>query len=363
MKEISIYVHIPFCERKCNYCAFNSFCAKNDQIDEYIDVLCDEIKSRKCDRLVKTIYFGGGTPSILSAKQFSKVARAIFNNFTVDKDAEFTVEANPNSLTEEKLETYKKIGVNRLSVGVQSLDDDQLQKIGRLHNSSLALEKIALAKRYFDNVSADLLIGLEGQNGDQLVEFASKFLNLGVKHISCYLLEVYPNTKLGQMVDFGKYSPLGDDDEIDAFEMLSKYLESKNMVRYEISNFALQGFESRHNLNYWKRGEYLGFGLSAHSFEKNCRYKNAENMADYKNHKIEKEILTDKEICEESIMLGLRCNIGVSLKELQKYSFDLTKNAYFQEYLSKGILKQNGDIVTLDEKYYDISNTILSNLI
>ena len=363
MNEISIYVHIPFCERKCSYCAFNSFCAKNDLIDEYIDSLCDEIRERKCDKIVKTIYIGGGTPSILSVEQLSNVVRAIFDNFKVDPYAEFTIEANPNSITEEKLRAYKDLKINRISIGVQSLSDKSLKKIGRLHDKKTALEKIDLAKKYFNNVSADLIVGLEGESGKDLKSYAKQLLAHKVKHISCYLLEVYPQTKMGQMVKQKKYFPLSDDEQIDTFNKLSNYLVDNKMMRYEISNFAFDGFESKHNLNYWKRGEYLGFGISAHSFEGNRRYKNAETFEEYKKRQTSEEILTNQEICEEEIMLSLRCNLGLDLKKLENYGKDLTENQYFVQYLSQGILLREGDRVYLNSAFYHISNTIISNLI
>ena len=165
---ISIYIHIPFCEQKCNYCAFNSFCASEKVKDEYVDILCKEIESRKVGTKVKTIYIGGGTPSVLSESQIEKIFDAIFENYNVARDAEITVEANPNSITKNKLKKWESLKINRLSIGVQSLDDESLRKIGRLHDRKMALEKIELAKKYFENVSADLIVGLENERGDAL---------------------------------------------------------------------------------------------------------------------------------------------------------------------------------------------------
>lgn len=360
--DLSIYIHIPFCEQKCNYCAFASFCASGEVVDEYIKILCEEIKRRKCDRPVKTIYIGGGTPSILSEKQIEKVVSTLYDNFNIYEDAEFTIEANPNSITEEKLLAWKRLRVNRVSVGVQSLRDKSLKKIGRLHDHKTAIEKIKLTRKYFANVSADLIVGLEGESGKDLCKYASELLSLGVKHVSCYLLEVYENTKIYRLIKEKKYKPLTDEQTIEAFNKLSNYLVDKGMERYEISNFAFEGFESRHNINYWARGDYLGFGLGAHSFEGNRRYFNAETLEEYKLSIVQAEELEVKEEIEEVVMLGLRCKLGVSLSKLQELGYDITKNEYYKDYLSQEILKEEDGILRLNPVYYHLSNTIISNL-
>lgn len=363
-KEISIYVHIPFCEKKCTYCAFNSFCASEKEQEEYLELLCEEIKRRAKDvtdkYVVKTIYFGGGTPSVLSETQFEKIVKTIFDNFDVFDNAEFTVEANPSSITNEKLEKWKSSRVNRLSIGIQTLKDKSLAQIGRLHTRAMALESVKLARKIFDNVSCDLIVGLEGQMGKELCTQARELLALGVKHISCYLLEVYDNTPLFRMIKNGQFKPLSDEETIRSFNKLSNFLQDKGMERYEISNFAFSGYESQHNLNYWKRGEYLGFGLSAHSFLNGIRTENAGTMADYRDGKVTTESLTEKEKDEEKIMLGLRCKLGFDLKSLKV--IDMSKNPYFSDYLAQNILTQKGDTIKLNPLFYHLSNTIISNL-
>jgi len=363
MKDISLYVHIPFCEKKCAYCAFNSFCANDLELEQYLEALCEEIAKRKSERPVKTIYIGGGTPSILSESQIEKVVTTIFDNFNIYEDAEFTIEANPNSITEEKLLCWKKLRINRLSIGVQSLSDKSLKKIGRLHDRKIALEKIKLARKYFDNVSADLIVGLEGESGKDLCRYAKELLELKVKHVSCYLLEVYEDTLLGKMVKNKSYKPLDDDQMIAAFNKLSNYLVDQGMWRYEISNFAFEGYDSRHNFSYWRRDEYLGFGASAHSFEGSRRYKNADTISDYKKGVVVDEILTTEEIVEEEIMLGLRCASGIDLAKIKSLGRDLTQDEYYKDYLDQGILCENDGVVTLNSAYYHVSNTIISNLL
>lgn len=361
-KDLSIYIHIPFCERKCNYCAFASFCESGDVIDEYLETLCDEIRRRKCSRPVKTIYIGGGTPSILSVEQIKKVVDCLYENFDIYDNAEFTIEANPNSITEEKLLAWKALRVNRVSIGVQSLKDKSLKKIGRLHDHKMAIEKIKLTRKYFANVSADLIVGLEGETGKDLCGYALELLSLGVKHISCYLLEVYENTPIFNMIRNKKYHPLTDEQTIEAFNKLSNFLVDKGMGRYEISNFAFEGYESKHNLNYWARGDYFGFGLSAHSFEGNRRYFNAATLDEYKLGIIEDEHLETKEVIEEVIMLGLRCKLGVDLNKLKELGYDITKNPYYTEYLNQEILKEENGVLKLNPIFYHLSNTIISNL-
>lgn len=358
---MSIYIHIPFCEQKCNYCAFNSFCATQSVKEEYLDLLCKELVARKTNRPVKTIYIGGGTPSVLSSAEIEKIVGVLYENYQIYEDAEFTIEANPNSITEELLKTWKKLRVNRLSIGVQSLSDKSLRKIGRLHDKKMALEKISLARKWFDNVSCDLIVGLENETGKDLCKYASMLLEKGIKHISCYLLEVYENSKLYKMVKDKSYTPLDDDKTIEAFNKLANYLVDRGFERYEISNFALPTYESQHNLNYWCRGDYLGFGLSAHSFVDGVRYENAPTIAEYRDGKVTKEEITPKEEVEEKIMLGLRCKLGVDLQDLGEYS--LKQNPYFCDYLNQGILTQENDRAYLNPLYYHISNTIISNLL
>lgn len=361
-QDLSIYIHIPFCEQKCNYCAFNSFCASDKVKEDYIDLLCNEIKKRKVDRPIKTIYIGGGTPSVLTAKQIEKIVNCIYENFDVYEDAEFSIEANPNSISEEILKEWKSLRINRLSIGVQSLNDKSLRKIGRLHDKKMAIEKIKLARHYFDNVSADLIVGLEGETGKDLCRYAKEFLELGVKHISCYLLEIYENTKLYQEIVQKKYKPLDDGQMIDAFNKLANFLQDVGMERYEISNFAFSGYESKHNLNYWARGEYLGFGLSAHSYIDGKRIQNAEKIDDYKLGKQNIEVLTKQDEIEEEIMLGLRCRLGVDVKRVQEMGYKITENQFYKDYLAEDVLKIENDKLFLNPVFYHISNTIISNL-
>ncbi len=373
MSKFGIYVHIPFCERKCNYCAFSSFVISEKERDKYIEFLTQEIKDfhnkykSKDYREVDTIYFGGGTPSILSTNQFLKVVDAIKENFEIDKNYEFTVECNPNSLTEEKLKVYKNAGVNRLSIGVQSLDDEKLKFIGRIHDSKMAIEKINLAKRYFDNISCDILIGLKGMEEKKFINNLSSLVDLGVKHISAYMLQIEEGTPLQKMVEENKNLLPTDEKCIEVYEKTAKFLAKKGFERYEVSNFALNGYESRHNMKYWSGKQYIGFGLSAHSYLDKERSANASNFNDYYTEKKAfKEKLTDKELIEEHIMLGLRCKLGVNLNYLNSLKYDIKKNINFKYFVEKGIIFQNGndsEKIYLNPDYYGINNYVITSLL
>ena len=357
---ISIYVHIPFCESKCVYCAFASFVAGEKEREKYFDALKKEIASCNFDdRDVQSIYFGGGTPSCVSAEQIAGVMQEIRKHFRVLENAEITIECNPCSASEKKLETYKKIGFNRISFGVQSLDDGVLKFLGRRHDKAGALGSLKRATAAgFENISADLLLGLPA--GD-VKKDAARLIKNGVKHISAYMLQIEDNTPLKNMLERGDVKLPSDDETADNYQKLALFLQKKGFKRYEISNFAFTGYESRHNSAYWTGQKYLGFGLGAHSFDgKNRRWANASNFEDYYADRVQIETLSKKDRDEEIIMLGLRCEAGFNTKEL---SFDITKNKNFNELLQQNIIIKNGDIVTLNPNFYEVSNSVILKLL
>ena len=361
MEEISIYIHIPFCERKCNYCAFVSYCLNEEKQNEYIKKLIEEISNFKINKIVQTIYIGGGTPSLLSENNIRKIFYALRKNFLIDRDAEITIEVNPNSVTEEKLKLYKDIGINRISIGVQSLNNKTLREIGRLHDKKAAIKSIKLARKYFTNISADLILGL--QHEKNVVKYAKKLISLGVKHISCYMLEVHENTKLFSLIQERRYFPLQDEEVVKSYQNLVKFLKRKKFIQYEISNFAICGYESKHNINYWTFGDYKGFGASSHSYIDGYRIENASKLEEYYNGKQIKEKKNSKTEIEERIMLGLRCEYGVSIKDLFELGYDIMENPYFKDYVEKKIIYLNDDIAYLDPKYYSVSDYIIEHLI
>ena len=365
MNKIGIYVHIPFCESKCIYCDFASSVCNLEIKRKYFESLISEIKNCRYKRGVSTIYFGGGTPSSVDAKDIKKVLETVYENFDIDKNAEITIECNPNSATFEKLKEYRKMGFNRISFGVQSLHDETLKLIGRRHNSMQAFEAIDNAKKAgFKNISADLMIGLPGQSEEDLISDAEKLVNLNIKHISAYMLQVEENTPLFKKVESGEIIVPDEDECVKMYEALVKFLAKNGLNRYEISNFSKEGWNSRHNINYWKLGKYLGFGLAAHSFINNTRIANSRYMLDYLNRKgICKEKIDNKEHVVELIMLGLRCDVGVDTEKLFKLGYNIKNNAYFEKFIKNNIIKLDKNIIYLNPEYYGVSNTIICDLI
>lgn len=361
LKEISVYIHLPFCERKCLYCAFTSFVSSDDVQKEYVKHLIKEIENFKDGYKAKTIYFGGGTPSVFRLDLLGKIFDALKNKFEIEKDAEITMEVNPNSVDEEKLGFYKRLGVNRLSMGIQSLNDKTLKKLGRLHTKKEALYKLQLATKFFDNVSCDLILGLEKEKN--VVKYARKLIKFGIKHISCYILEVHENTPLYSLVKNKKYQPLNDEAVAKSYEKLRKFLEKQGFNQYEISNFSLLGFESKHNLAYWSYDDYVGFGLSSHSFLDGARYENSSNLKAYYEGKGQSETITNDKEIEERILLGLRCKNGVDLEKLKNLGYILEKNEFFMQFLEKNILKKVNNRIFLNPNYYAVSDFIIEHLL
>ncbi|MDD4839475.1 MAG: radical SAM family heme chaperone HemW [Clostridia bacterium] len=364
---MQIYVHIPFCKRKCNYC---DFCSQTLGVErEYIDALIEEIKiqgQKYGDKVVDTIYFGGGTPSVLQEGMLKAIVNALELNFNL-QTIERSIEGNPESLTINKLKEYRACGFDRVSMGVQSLDDNVLIKAGRLHNSKTAIEAINNAMEIFDNVSVDMMIGLPEQTMQSAVDTAQKLVVTGIKHISCYALILEDGTPLSKSVNDGVVKLPNEDDCADTFDEVMKILSSAGFLRYEVSNFAKCGFECRHNLGYWHRSEYLGLGAAAHSLIDNTRFCNVSNVNKYiesinvlqiknNNFQIIKNELTNDEISFEKIMLGLRMTEGIPKSYFSGFEKQLeTYSEYF-------VTNSNGNIA-LTKRGYEIMNTILCDFI
>lgn len=266
---MQLYIHLPFCKCKCQYCDFNSYAGYDDAtVFSYMSALTREIgfAAKRFDKAsIDTVYIGGGTPSMLEIKNIARVCNALRDNFDIGNVKEYTIECNPESIEEDKLKAYKDFGINRISIGVQSLNDDNLRSMGRLHDSKTAIEKIELASRYFDNVSADLIIGLPYDTESVIANEIDKVAPL-VSHISMYELSVEEGTPLAKRVSEGSVW-LPDDDEVaDLFDVAIDTASKHGLERYEVSNFARKGRYSKHNFGYWTREEYLGIGAGAHSY-------------------------------------------------------------------------------------------------
>lgn len=339
-ENIGIYIHIPFCTKKCFYCDFVSYENKENLIQEYIDTVCLEILQNAeilSEYNISTIYFGGGTPSLIKVEYIEKILNTLKLFVTDEKEIkEITIEVNPNSASLDKLEKYYNIGINRLSIGLQSTHDKILRNIGRLHTFNDFKEVLKNANAIgFKNISLDLIYPLPGLNLSGFEETLNSVIKLkdefNIKHISVYNLEVHENTRLDFLLKEGFVSLCNEDEEYKMREELNKKLQENGFVKYEISNYAYPGFESKHNLCYWNQEKYIGFGVNASSFFNLKRYKNTSNIDKYidgiKNNKnivVETEELDKLSLMKEYIILKLRLSKGIDISEFkQKFGTDI----------------------------------------
>ena len=350
----SAYIHIPFCKSKCKYCSFVSF-NRPELITGYIFALLKDISDNYKGEELKTLYFGGGTPSLIPIELLKKV----INKFKLTENAEVTLELNPDHASQEYLDGLKQMGINRLSIGSQTFNDEILKLIGRRHSSAQIIETVNLAKKVgFENISVDLIYGLPTQTLEKLSSDLEKFLELGIQHISTYGLKIEAESF------WGKNPPNVPDDDIqaDMYELINQKLEQNGFFRYEVSNFAQKGFESRHNLNYWDNNEYYGFGVAAHGYLDGARYSNFTTLEEYlekpSTHEIG-HILSEEEKLEEEIFLGFRKTEGIDCERIrEKFNIDFeTKYA--------DILSQYSDFIERTEKGFalNLKGVLVSNVI
>ena len=391
MNDISIYVHIPFCESKCYYCDFNSGLYSKEIQEKYFSALKNEIIQNKIKNKIKSIYFGGGTPSAVEPDFIVEILNLIKNNFNVKKDAEITIECNPNSLDGNKLKTYYNAGFNRLSLGVQTTNKKSLKIIGRITEKNklknykkIIKNNLKIAKKIgFKNLSTDLMLGLPKNNIFNLIK-DFLFLKKYSKHISVYMLTVYENTKFFEISK--KYNL--ERKIIREYKLTEKFLKLFGYKQYEISNFAKAGFESKHNLNYWNLGEYLGFGLSAHSHIGDFRYSNSQSINTYlqnfenlkfnTNLKLSQQIIEQVKLlnnnieqlsvnqqAEEYLMLQFRLNSGLDLNEFKAKFYDLSdkKRANLKELEVKKLIKTQNGKLFLTQKGRIFENQVILQLI
>ena len=381
-KEIGIYIHIPFCESKCYYCNFSSFCNMDGYIEEYIDAVCKEIISQAeilSEYKIKTVYFGGGTPSYIDSKYIEKILSTLKLFKKSDEEfSEITIELNPNSTTIEKVLSYKNMGINRLSIGLQSTDNKVLKNIGRVHTYEDFLNVLNYAKEAnITNLSVDLIYPLPGLNINGLNDELEKIISLkdkyNIKHISIYNLEVHEDTKLEFLLNNGFLELVDEDEEYDMKNLIYSKLTSNEFNQYEISNFAISGYESMHNTNYWNQGYYLGFGSTASSFILGSRYKNIDNIKDYINgvnnfYNIicEKEDLDKLDLMKEYVMLRLRLINGISkeafLKKFEKDILDIFGNE-IKELEDKGLIINNTQNIYLSDRGKEVANIVWEKFI
>jgi oxygen-independent coproporphyrinogen-3 oxidase len=368
-----IYIHIPFCKQACHYCDFH-FSTSLKKKEEMVMALAKEIALRKDefkDEVVETIYFGGGTPSILEIADLRLLIEAVFQHYNVAENPEITVEANPDDLSEERIIALSQSKVNRLSIGIQSFFEDDLKLMNRAHNVAEAQQCLAIANQYFDNITIDLIYGMPEMSQEKWLQNIQTALSYNIPHISSYALTVEPKTALHRFIQKGVIAPLDDDLAQDHFHLLVDTLEDHGFVHYELSNFGKEGYFSKNNSSYWLGKKYLGIGPSAHSYDGEKRGWNVANNSLYlkslANNElpIEIETLTKTDRYNEYIMTGLRTIWGVSLDRIEN-EFGANYLHYFQQqaakYLEDHLLFIDNNILRTTKRGKFLSDGIASDL-
>lgn len=330
-KELSLYIHIPFCNSRCNYCNFVSFVASEQEKLRYVECLKKEIMIRAKEYnkffTIKTIFIGGGTPSCLRNGAIKDILQTIYKHFTVKNDAEITIELNPNTATKEKIEEFVISGVNRFSIGLQCISPLVLKNMGRTHTLDDFNNAVSLIREQgISNINADMIVGYPGQSEKDTVETAKYLVSKNIPHVSAYILSVEQGTPLQFMIDNGTQKLPKEEKLLKTYQAVVNTLSEAGYIRYEVSNFAKPGFVCKHNLTYWTRNEYLGLGVSAHSYIDGVRFFNTENLQSYcqcletKNKAPVSSVtkLTTAEKKEEAVMLSLRTNEGLSRKAYEE---------------------------------------------
>lgn len=373
-KEASLYVHIPYCQKKCKYCDFVSFPNKENTFVPYFKKLIFELEQYKNDGIhINTVFIGGGTPSLVPHEMIGCLLGYVFDNFEVDNDAEITIECNPSSACVDKLYAYKNYGINRISIGVQSFDEAVLKTLGRLHNSDIAEQCVRNAKSAgFDNVSVDLMFSVPGQTQKSLEDSLKKAMSLEVEHISLYSLILEEGTPIAKAVDDGLLVTVDEDTDRLMYEKSCKMLKDNGYVQYEISNFAKSGYNSVHNTAYWTRSPYIGIGCAAHSYFCGERYSNPNDLYEYINTDFiaKKAVLRDRlsanDILEETVMLGLRMNNGFDMNKIftkTGIDFEQKCGGTIRKLASFGLLTCGNGILKLTDTGRNVLNRIIVELI
>lgn len=379
IEKIGAYIHIPFCKQKCYYCDFLSFANKKEYEEKYVESLIKEIeifKEKNNDVEFDTIYIGGGTPSYIDSKNIARILQTLISDNNISNVDEITIEVNPGTFLKEKMLEYKQIGINRMSIGLQSTNNNLLKEIGRIHNFEDFLETYQTARKIgFENINVDLMIGLPNQTFDDIKDEIEHIIKLEPNHISVYSLILEENTKLEQFVLQGKMKLPDEELERHMYWYVKNKLELYGYKHYEISNFAKKGYESKHNLNCWNQKQYRGFGLGAHSYINNKRFSNTENIDLYINninkenfenniniHEIQNIEMQEKEY----MLLGLRKIDGINIQEFEN-KFGMNPIFLFKNELNKlsneGLIKVDGNKIMLTNKGIDLANIVWEEFI
>ena len=376
-KDLGLYIHIPFCVKKCEYCDFLSWNAGEEERQQYVAALLSEIESYRefaKGYRVSTIFIGGGTPSVLLPKQMEDILQKIYEIFELERRPEITVEVNPGTVDEEKLQCYKENGVNRLSMGLQSVKDEKLRLLGRIHTYQEFVESYELARKAgFDNISIDLISSVPGQTLQEWKEELETAAAQNPEHISVYQLIIEEGTPFYEK--YAEHPELLPDEETsrEIYLWTGKFLKEAGYEQYEISNYAKPGKESRHNLKYWERGDYLGLGLGAASMVRNIRMSNTKDMRTYlercdkpKTMREDVQFLEEPRQMEEFMFLGLRKTRGVSKKEFRRTfgrEMDMVYEKALHKCLENGMLLEHKDRIFLSEEGTLLSNMVLSEFL
>lgn len=378
-KQMGIYVHIPFCIKKCAYCDFLSAPSNDKTKMAYVEALIKEIQATKVIADVPTIFIGGGTPSILDATYIQSILQAIYEKFDVESDAEITIECNPGTLSLAKLLTYKEAGINRISFGLQSTDDKELKSIGRIHTYEQFISSYEMARRAgFDNINIDLIEALPDQTIASWENTVRKVIDLQPEHISAYSLILEEGTQLYDVIEKERKQGIDrvpcEENERDMYYLTNELLEKAGYHHYEISNYAKKGFECRHNLSYWSPDNYIGFGIGAASYVNDVRYKNIDDIDEYMMHLLEPNHidlskihidvsqLTKENKMEEFMFLGLRRTNGISKNEFYRrfgVDFDTIYGKVTKKFLEQELLIHVDDRIFLSERGIDVSNSVM----
>ena len=372
MEPLSIYVHIPFCMSKCHYCDFTSFICNKDTMDKYIEDLIREINLYK-DKLgnysIRTIFIGGGTPSSIDPKYIEKILRLIYKNFNIEKLQEVSIEANPGTLDNHKARIYKQSGINRISLGLQTLNDNLLKTIGRIHTSQDFYESLNILRNEgFNNINVDLMFSLPGQTMEDLENTLSEIIRLDLEHISIYSLILEEDTPLAKLYDKGIYKEIDEDLDREMYHKSIEILKKSGYDHYEISNLTKGNYQCKHNLTYWKTQPYLGLGLGSHS---NVFGKRFFNYSDFKSYGLAlgknklpiqgEESIDHLTSIVEYIIMGLRLIDGIDKEEYknifgqdidQRYANVISKNK------ERGLIKESNSHIYLTEKGLDLGNLV-----
>ena len=376
-EKLSLYIHIPFCAKKCLYCDFPSWQGYESYFEDYTESLLNEIKNGEriySDYDISTIFIGGGTPTVLSPKLLGKITDAVLERYNVESNAEITSEANPGTVDGYKLKEMKAMGINRLSFGVQAWQNNILKALGRIHDRETFLKNLDEAKNAgFENINCDLMFSLPNQTFKDWMETLENFSKLDIQHISAYSLIVEDGTPFKKMQEEGRLLLPDEETDRKMYSAANEILAKNGFERYEISNFAKKGFESRHNITYWETRPYIGFGLGSHSYFQAERYNNTYDLKEYiaangdaKKLRENKEILTDKEKEEEFMFMGLRMKKGISTDEFsRRFGRDIYSvyGEKIEELLDEKLIEKKENRIMLTERGTDVSNIVFERFI